>query len=165
MSELRYLVVKEKNKKEVMYFEYDHLSGLNMSTKSKNIKLKDAININKMIIINPSFVRKVIDKKFNLKIKKLIDLIALIYNSDDNDDNPAGNLMQALNEIEKFKRQLFNRYLQYMSKEQINLYEKKIKILETEVMNYTYKINERNIGYYKSNEYKVEDVYEPKKSR
>ena len=58
MSNVHYLVVKEKNKKTITYFEYNKLNGFNMTSKKKNIKLKDAINVNKMIIINPSFVEK-----------------------------------------------------------------------------------------------------------
>ncbi len=37
-NNIRYLIVKEKNKKEVMYFEYDKLNGFNMTSKNKNIK-------------------------------------------------------------------------------------------------------------------------------
>ena len=142
MNNIRYLIVKEKNKKEVMYFEYDKLNGFNMTSKNKNIKLKDAINVNKMVIINPSFIEKLINKKINSKIKKLVDLISFIYESDD--DDPAGSLMQALNEVEKFKREMINKYINYMTKEQIDILEKKVEILETEVMNHAYKLNERN---------------------
>ena len=140
-NNIRYLIVKEKNKKEVMYFECDKLDGFNMTSKNKNIKLKDAINVNKMVIINPSFIEKLINKKINNKIKKLVDLISTIYESDDED--PAGSLMQALNEVEKFKREMINKYLNYMTKEQVDLLEKKIGILEAEVMNQAYRLNER----------------------
>ena len=141
MNDIRYLIVKEKNKKEVTYFEYSKLDGFNMTSKNKNIKLKDAINVNKMVIINPSFIEKLINKKINNKIKKLVDLISTIYESDDED--PAGSLMQALNEVEKFKREMINKYLNYMTKEQIDLLEKKIGILEREVMNHAYRLNEQ----------------------
>ena len=160
MNDIRYLVVKEKNKKEVMYFEYDKLNGFNMSSKNKNIKLRDAINVNKVVIINPTFIEKVINKKINLKIKKLIDLIFNIYEIDDED--PAGSLMQALNEVEKFKREMINKYLNYMSKEQVNLLEKKIEILESEVMSYAYKLNEQKFSLYDNEEY---EFYETRKSR
>ncbi|MBQ8891943.1 MAG: hypothetical protein IJ068_03655 [Bacilli bacterium] len=150
MNDVRYLIIKEKNKKEVMYFEYDKLNGFNMTSKNKNIKLKDAINVNKMVIINPSFIEKLINKKINSKIKKLVDLIGTIYESDD--DDPAGSLMQALNEVEKFKREMINKYLNYMTKEQINLLEKKIGILETEVMTHAYKLNEQSSYYQESYE-------------
>ena len=142
MSDVHYLVVKEKNKKTINYFEYDKLNGFNMTSKNKNIKLKDAINVNKMIIINPSFIEKLINKKINLKIKKLIDLLANIYNDGD-DEDPAGTLMIALNEVEKFKRQMINKYEEYMSREQIRLLEKKIAILEQQVTMQAYYINER----------------------
>ena len=161
MSDIRYLVVKEKNKKAITYFEYDKLDGFNMIAKNKNIKLRDAINVNKMVIINPTFIEKLINKKINSKIKKLIDLISTIYESED--DDPAGSLMQALNEVEKFKREMINKYLNYMSKEQVDLLEKKINILETEVMNHAYKLNEQKFSLYENN-MDYED-YEPKKSR
>ena len=83
MESNRYLIVKEKNKKEIAYFEYDKLDGFNMTSKNKNIKLKDAINVNKMVIVNPSMVEKLIDKKINIRMKKLINLIINIYDTDD----------------------------------------------------------------------------------
>lgn len=156
MSDVRYLIVKDKKKKEIAYFEYDKLNGYNMTPKKKNIKLKDSINVNKMIIINPSFIEKLINKKINNKIKKLIDLISIIYESDDED--PAGSLMQALNEVEKFKREMINKYMNYMTKEQIDILDKKVQIVEKEVLQHAYRLNE--IRY--SNEY---GEYESKKSR
>ncbi len=145
----RYLIVKEKNKKEITYFEYDKLSGFNMASKSKNIKLKDAINVNKIIVINPSFIEKTINKKINNKIKNLIDLLANIY-SDPDDEDPAGTLMHALNEVERFKRQMINKYEEYMTKEQIKLLERKIAILEQQVTIQAYYINERKEALYES---------------
>ncbi len=154
MNDIRYLIVKEKDKKEVTYFEYNKLNGLEINSKNKNIKLKDAINVNKMVVINPSFIEKLINKKINIKIKKLIDLIAIIYESDDED--PAGSLMQALNEVEKFKREIINKYINYMTKEQIDLLEKKIRILETEVTEHAYILNEKKYS---------EMEYETKRSK
>ena len=139
-NSIHYLIVKEKNKKEITYFEYDKLKGFNMTSKNKNIKLRDAINVNKMVIINPSFIEKLINKKINVKIMKLIDLLSNIYESDD--DDPAGTLMMALNEVEKFKREMINRYVEYMNKEQLRLLDKKIKILEHEVTMRAYVLNE-----------------------
>ena len=139
MESKRYLIVKEKNKKEIAYFEYDKLTGFNMTSKRQNIKLKDAINVNKMVIINPSMVEKLINKKVNIQLKKLINLIINIY---DTDDDPGSSLMQALNEIEKFKREMINKYLNYMNKKQLKVLEEQIKMLEMEVTKKSYTINE-----------------------
>ena len=153
MESNHYLIVKEKNKKEVAYFEYDKLNGFNMTSKNKNIKLKDAINVNKMVIVNPSMVEKLIDKKINIRMRKLINLIINIY---DTDDDPGSSLMQALNEIEKFKREMINKYLNYMNKKQLSNLEEKIKMLEHEVTKKSYTINENSME---------EEVYETRKSR
>ena len=153
MQNNHYLIVKEKNKKEIAYFEYDKLDGFNMTSKNKNIKLKDAINVNKMVIVNPSMVEKLIDKKINIRMKKLINLIVNIY---DSDDDPGSSMMQALNEIEKFKREMINKYLNYMNKKQLSNLEDKIRMLESEVTKKSYVINENSIE---------EEVYETRKSR
>ncbi len=153
MQNNHYLIVKEKNKKEIAYFEYDKLDGFNMTSKNKNIKLKDAINVNKMVIVNPSMVEKLIDKKINIRMRKLVNLIVNIY---DSDDDPGSSMMQALNEIEKFKREMINKYLNYMNKKQLSNLEDKIRMLESEVTKKSYVINENSIE---------EEVYETRKSR
>jgi len=150
MSNNHYLIIKEKNKKEISFLEYNELTGFNITSKNKNIKLKDAINVNKIVVINPSFIEKLVNKKISKEIKKLVDIISTIYETDDED--PAGSLMQALNEVEKFKREMINKYLNYMTKNQVNTLEKKVEILETEVTNYAYKLNEERSLSYASSE-------------
>ncbi len=150
-NNLHYLIVKEKNKKTITYFEYNKLSGFNMASKSKNLKLKDAINVNKMIIINPSFIEKLINKKINSKIKKLLDLLNTIYNNDETSEDPGSAIIEALNEVEKFKREMINKYMEYMTKEQLRLLDKKIKILEQEVTMRAYYLNEASEEVYEEN--------------
>ncbi len=153
METNHYLIVKEKNKKEVVYFEYDKIDGFNMTSKTKNIKLKDAINVNKIVIVNPSMVEKLVNKKINNRMKKLINLIINIY---DTEDDPGSSLMQALNEIEKFKREMINKYLNYMNKKQLNSLEERIRMLEGEVTRKSYIINENSME---------EEVYESRRTR
>ncbi|MBQ8472479.1 MAG: hypothetical protein IJ501_03140 [Bacilli bacterium] len=150
---IHYLIVKEKDKKSITYFKCSNLKGFNMTPKNKNIKLKDAINVNKMVIINPTLIEKLVNKKISLKLKKLIDLIINIY---DSDDDPGSSMMIALNEVERFKREMLNKYLEFLNKEQLKDLDKKIKFLEQEVTVRAYYLNER-ISY--------EDNYETKKSR
>ena len=70
MLDKKYLIVKEKNDPAITYFEYDKMHGYDLSPK-KNIKIKDAINVNKVVIINPSLMNKVATKKVNLKFNDL----------------------------------------------------------------------------------------------
>ena len=60
---------------------------------------------------------------------------------------------------------MINKYLNYMTKEQVDLLEKKIEILETEVMNYAYQLNEQKFSLYDNSNYNNYEEYESKKSR
>ena len=66
MLDKKYLIVKNKNDKTITYFEYDKMEGYDLSPK-KGIKIEDAINVNKIVIINPSLASKVAKKKLDLK--------------------------------------------------------------------------------------------------
>lgn len=146
---MNYLIIKNKDKKSATYFTVD---GYSLNSKNKNIKLKDAINVNKMVIINQSLIDKIINRNIDSKFKKLINLILGIY---DTSDDPAGNMMLALNEVEKFKREVINKYVNYMNKKQLEKLERKIRLLEEEIAKKSYLMNER-----------IDEVeYETRKSR
>ena len=59
----RYYVVKNKDEQSITYFEYDKMNGLSITPK-KNVRIKDAINVNKMVIINPTFAQNLQLNKF-----------------------------------------------------------------------------------------------------
>ena len=70
----RFLVVKEKNSKEIKYFDYNKLDGYNLQAK-KDLHFLDAIDVNRIIIINPSFIEKIATRKINAKFDRLINMI------------------------------------------------------------------------------------------
>ena len=125
----KFLVIKNKDEKEIKYFEYDKIKGYNITPKS-NVKFQDAINVNKMILINPSLIEKMIDKKVKRKFNYLINMLSCLY---DSDDTSGEGLYLALDEAEKFRMELINKYKKYMKEEKFELIEKKISILEDEL--------------------------------
>lgn len=136
-----YVVIKRKNTEELVYFEYSKINGYSVAPK-KNVKLKDGINVDKMVIINQSFIDKLINRKINAKFKELLTYINFIY--DDTEDSGT-TLREALNEIERFRRILYNKYNSYLSKERMDEIEKKIAILENEVKLCLYNFNDINL--------------------
>ena len=128
-SEQRFLVIKNKDEKTIKYFEYDKIKGYNIKPKN-NVKFVDAINVNKMILINPSLIEKMIDKKTKRRLNYLINLMSTIF---DSDDETGDGLYLALDEVEKFRREVINKYRAYISEEKMNLLLKKIAILEDEL--------------------------------
>jgi len=133
MIDKRYFVVKGKKDSAITYFEYDKMEGYDLSPK-KNIKIKDAINVNKVVIINPSLMQKVASKKMDLKFKKLLEFMTIIFDNDDDDDTTSGEAYrEGLNEISKLRLEAKVKYQKYMEEEEYQTLEKKLDILEQEL--------------------------------
>ena len=128
-KEQRFLVVKNKDSKDIKYFEYDKISGYNIKP-NPNLKFQDAINVNRMILINPSLIEKMVDRKIKRRFDYLINLLSIVY---ENDDESGDGLQLALDEAEKFRNELCNKYREYVKKEKLELLLKKIAILEDEL--------------------------------
>jgi len=129
MLDKRYLIVKNKNDKAITYFEYDKMDGYDLSPK-KGVKITDAINVNKVVIINPSLAQKVAKKKVDLKFRKLVELLNIIFESD---DETGEAYHQGLNELNKLRMEMINKYKKHLTDEDYDLMEKKLGILEHEL--------------------------------
>jgi len=127
-KEVRYLVVKKKDSKELIYFEYDKLEGYDVTPK-KNRPFQDSIQVNKMILINESLIQKMIQKKLNKRFQKLLCDVNLLFESD---DETGAGLREVLNQLERFKMEVKNKYRKYMEKEELLLLGKKLSILQNE---------------------------------
>ena len=147
----RFLIVKEKDSKEIKYFDYDKLDGYNLKMK-KDLHFMDAIDVNRVIIINPSFIDKVVTRKVNAKFDRLINMIQIVCENDDDETGEGYRI--ALDEANKLKMELWNKYRKYLAKEKLDLMIKKIEILEDELnlrlnvlMNSLYEQEQLNRGH------------------
>ena len=129
MISRRYHIVKNKEDKSITYFEYDKLDGYDISPK-KSAKIEDAINVNKIVIINPSLANKVAKKKLDIKFKKLVQLLNIIFESDD-DTGTAYH--QGLDELERLRQELVDKYKKYLEDSEYDTMDKKLGILEHEI--------------------------------
>ena len=127
----RFLIVKEKNSKEIKYFDYDKLDGYNLRAK-ENVHFEDAIDVSRMIIINPTFIEKIATKKLNTKFDKLINMMSFVCEMDEEDESGEGYRI-ALDEANKLKMELINKYKKYLDEQKLELMLKKIEILEDEL--------------------------------
>ena len=144
MLKNKYLIVKNKNDKAITYFEYDKIEGYDMSPK-KSAKIEDAINVNKIVIINPSLANKVAKKKVDIKFRKLVELLNIIFESD---DDPGSAYHQGLDETEKLRQELKDKYKKHLSNEDYDLMDKKLGILEHELKVRLFFL-EKNLEYQK----------------
>lgn len=129
MSEKRFVITKKQKTDEITYMEYEKIKGLKFNPKS-NLKFEDMINVDKMIIINDSFIKKIIDKKCKIKLESILKMLSIIF---ENEDESGDAMDIALDELEKFRSTVRNRYKEYMEEKKYELLLKKIEILENEI--------------------------------
>ena len=85
MNEEKRFVVKKDAKSDVItYMEYEKLKGFNVKPKD-SLNFEDMINVNEMIIINPTLIEKLIDKKCKRTLEKILTIMTII--DDDSDDD------------------------------------------------------------------------------
>lgn len=125
----RFVVTKDENTQTITYKEYDSLKGYDFKPKNKLSK-EDIINVDEMLIINPSLIEKLISKKCKKTLERILKLISFIY---DDDETGEESVTLALNEIAKFKELLDTKYKEYMKEKEYKLMLKKLEILENEV--------------------------------
>lgn len=125
----RFVVTKDENTQTITYKEYDSLKGYDFKPKNKLSK-EDIINVDEMVIINPSLIEKLISKKCKKTLERILKLISFIY---DDDETGEESVTLALNEITKFKELLDTKYKEYMKEKEYKLMLKKLEILENEV--------------------------------
>ena len=97
----RFLVVKNKDSKQITYMEYDKIDGYRVNPKN-HVKFQDAINVKSMVLINPTLIEKMVDIKARKRFNNLINLLAVIYEDDDSSDD---GLRLAKDEAEKFRQE------------------------------------------------------------
>lgn len=146
MSEKHYYVCKKGNDREIVCMDINKLKGFNFLPKN-NVKY-DGIVVNKMVIIKPSMIEKVLRKKIKRKLDLYLKLIIKFIESDDSSNGDA--LREALNDLTRYKSIIKNKYQKYLDEKYLNILLKKISILE-------YELNSKfvNIDNYEIEEEKI----------
>lgn len=129
MNEKHYYISKQGNEKEIVYIDYDKLSGFGFTPKN-NVKY-DGIVVNKMVVIKPSFIEKVLKRKIKKKLDLYLKLIVNFLDSSDSSD--SGTLREALNDLTRYKNIVKYKYNKHLDEKYSKLLLKKIELLEYEL--------------------------------
>lgn len=129
MAEKHYYVCKNGDEREILYFDYNKLKGFDFSPKN-NIKY-DGVLVNKMVIIKPSMIEKVLKRKIKRKLDLYLKLIINFIDSDDGND--SSSLREALNDLTRYKNIVEYKYRKYLDEKYLKILLKKIALLEYEL--------------------------------
>ncbi len=125
----RYLIVRNMEEKTIKYLEYDPNEGYQIYPKG-NVRFEDAINVDKMVLISPTLISKMINKKASKRINYLLKLLNFI---DNNEEEAPDALDLALDEVYKFRQEIINKYHRHLNEEEEMILNNKISIIEDEL--------------------------------
>ena len=152
MSEKHYYINKNDSSKEIIYLDFDKLKGFNFSPQN-NIKY-DGIVVNKMVIIKPSMIEKVLRRKIKKKLDLYLKLIIRFIESEDGESGDS--IREALNDLTRYKNIIAYKYGKYLDEKYLKLLIKKIALLE-------YELNSKFAMY--QEEYAYEEEMTTRRSR
>ena len=140
-----YLLVRNKDTNELVYIDYDKKNGYNFTP--KNHIEYDGIKVNKLVLVKPSFVEKVLKKKIKKKLDIYIEYMIKLL---EDDEDSSSHLGEALNEITRYRIMIINNYKAYLDDKYLKLLMQKFALLEHELKVKQFEISKKE--YLKSND-------------
>ena len=115
-----YYLHKNNKTGEIIYFEYEKIKGYAITPKTK---IEDAIEVNKIIFVNPSLREKLIKKKVELKLRYLLKIL------ETEEATSEGTIEQNIIDAERLKVNILNYYRKYLGNTYASYCIKKIQII------------------------------------
>ena len=155
-----YFISKDNKSGEIVYLEYDK-EGYKVTPKRKK---EDPIEVNKIVFVSPKLTEKLIKKKIDHKLNKLLCELNLInIDDEDNDSGNSKKIRDMLKEAEKFRLSIINNYKKYLSNSYITLTLKKMQIIIDGYKAKLYTIKERENEKILINMFNQMKIEEPEK--
>ena len=123
-----YTICKITPAKQIELINYENI-GFNI--KPKNRVKYPGIKVNSVVIINHSFIEKILKIKIKKKLSIFMKLMVEIIEDEDTDPS---KLAMALNEMARYKSIIVNKYRKFLEEKYISLLLKKLDFLEREII-------------------------------
>ena len=141
-----YFLTQNSYTGELAYVDYQKIKGYNIIP--KNDLEYDGIVVNKMVLVKPTLIEKMLKRKTKRKLNMFLQYLINLIDSEEDEDTT-----KILDELAKFRGMLAIKYSRYLDSKYIELLEKKLVLLEYELKSKQYDV------------YVNEDVKEEKRTR
>jgi hypothetical protein len=132
---MKYIIEKNSEKMKLMRHDIN-LVGLDVTP--KNHYKKAHINAKKVVIADPKLCESYIKQRINKKIDKVIEFMVKLLNNDDSSDEDVG---MVLDETNKLKGIIINKYKEHMKASDYKAILTKLLVIEEEFKkNYNQKL-------------------------
>lgn len=124
----------KKNNKYVLLKKsiYKKMESYEFNEAYKVSKKDDDKRIGVIKFYDDKIISKVIQRSIDNRFKKLLELLSKLEESD---EDPSEGLMICLDEVSKFKSEVINKYNKFLKKNQMDLINKKLELIEKEIKN------------------------------
>ena len=123
-----YTINNSKKEKITIKEELINIDGFLMASKRKTFKINGA-EIREIKVVNKKFANPLVYKKVLQKYNTLISLLTDLLVSD---DDSGDSYREALNQIEKFRMEIKNKYRRYLKKNELEKMSKQVMTLKKE---------------------------------
>ena len=139
---------KKKNKNRLIdKTEIIELDGFMMGSKNKVYKI-DGNEVRDLTVVDTKLASTLVSKQVSKKYNKLINyLTELLVDDDDSGDT----YREALNQIERFRQEIKNKYRKYLKQKELETMSKKLVILQKEANKRLFEIQNKMYNYENEN--------------
>ncbi len=137
-----YKIIKNKYDRKKISLDEKKLVGF--SVKPRNNVYYSGVEVNRMMLVNRSFIQTVLKKKIKRKLDLYLQYIVNIM--DDSEDDSGTTIRFALNDLEKYRSVIKNNYKKYLDKKYVEQLLKKIGLIEHELKVKEYYINQYSMS-------------------
>ena len=139
---------KNKNKNKLVdKTELIELEGFMMGSKNKTFKI-EGNEVRDIKVIDTKLASSLVSKQVSKKYEKLIYYLTELLVDDDDSGN---TYREALNQLEKFKQEVKNKYRKYLKEKELEMMSKKLSILQKEITKRLFEIQNSVYKYENEN--------------
>ena len=123
------------------------INGFLMGSRNKVFKI-NACNIREIKVVNKKLANPLASRKVSKEYEKLIAYLADVLFDD---DDSGETCREALNQVERFRIQVKNKYREFLTQKELEKMAKQLKLLQKELNNKLMQIRNSYINYQNDN--------------
>jgi len=138
MYALKKVKIPRTKRTKLIIKDLTNLEGFLMPTRSKKFTIEDMI-VENLILTNKKLVYPIVSKKVNKLYKRLLLILTELLTTD---DDSGQTYAEALNQIERFRLQIKNKYRYYLNQKELQTMSNQLKLIQIEAKKRLFEIED-----------------------
>lgn len=126
----KYYVIMKTSSTVSCYLSESNVDGFHI--KPQNNVEYDGVEVSRLTVVEPSLIENVLKRKITKKLDAYLKYLISVLNTDDDDTDPD-DLNLVINDLQRYKQIIMNRYSKYLDPYYIRMLLSKVKLVEDEL--------------------------------